>query len=263
MSQPFSTPGWRLDSLTFAYDQRSCLNDISIDLQTGLLYGLIGPNGSGKSTLIDLLSGYLRPDTGSLFLNGKALSDYSSTQRARMLTVIPQSFTFNFDFSVYDTVMMGRHPHIPRFSAPQHDDYAKVDEALNLLDLNDLAQRSVRELSGGEKQRVMIGRALAQDTDFILLDEVTANLDISHAITIMQAVKNLTAEGKTVVAALHDLNMALAYCDRVLVISDGSLQSCGPAAEIINTSMVADIYRVPAEILETGDGRSHLSFIYR
>lgn len=263
MNQPFSSTGWRLDSLSFSYDQRRCLNDISIDLKAGLLYGLIGPNGSGKSTLIDLLSGYLRPGSGSVFLNGKALFDYSSTQRARLVTVIPQSFTFNFDFSVYATVMMGRHPHIPRFTAPQHDDYAKVDDALNLLDLNDLAQRSVRELSGGEKQRVMIGRALAQDTDFILLDEVTANLDISHAITIMQAVKKLTTEGKTVVAALHDLNMALAYCDRVLVISDGCLKCFGAAAEIINTAMVADIYRVPAEILETGDGRSHLSFIYR
>jgi len=263
MIQSNQFQGWQLDELTFSYGREACLKDISINIEAGLFHGLIGPNGSGKSTLIDLLCGYLSPDSGSIRLNGTALSAFNSTERARIVTVVPQAFTFNFDFSVYDTVMMGRHPHIPRFSAPQSEDFEKVDKSLNQLELNNLTPRSVRELSGGEKQRVMIGRALAQDTDFILLDEVTANLDISHAITIMRTVKDLTAEGKTVVAALHDLNMALAFCDRVMVINDGRLSGYGPTQEIVSQSMVADIYRVPAEILTTEDGRTHLSFIYR
>jgi ABC-type cobalamin/Fe3+-siderophores transport system ATPase subunit len=263
MIQSRPSAGWQLESVSFSYDSAPCLKDISAILDRGFFYGLIGPNGSGKSTLIDLLSGYLRPDAGSILLDHKELDAYKPTQRARLLTVVPQSFTFNFDFCVYDAVMMGRHPHIPKFSAPEKNDLEKVDEALNLLELNHLAQRSVRELSGGEKQRVMIARALAQDTDFMLLDEVTANLDISHAITIMQTLRKLTEAGITVVAALHDLNMALSFCDRILVMNDGYLERFGPADEIINQSMVADIYRVPAQLLKTEDGRSHLSFIYR
>lgn len=263
MSQSVGSDGWQLESVSFSYGANPCLKKVSARLDAGLFYGLIGPNGSGKSTLVDLLSGYLRADEGSILLNGKELSACKPTQRARLLTVVPQSFTFNFDFCVYDAVLMGRHPHIPRFSAPDRVDFEKVDEALSLLQLRHLARRSVRELSGGEKQRVVIARALTQDTDFILLDEVTANLDISHAIAIMQTVRKLTEEGKTVVAALHDLNMALSFCDRIMVLNDGRLQRFGPATEIINQAMVADVYRVPAELLKTEDGRSHLSFIYR
>ncbi len=263
MSRSGPSAGWQLDSATFSHGADSCLKGISIHLEAGFFYGLIGPNGSGKSTLIDLLSGYLRPDQGSILLNGKELCAYKPSQRARLLTVVPQSFTFNFDFCVYDAVMMGRHPHIPRFAAPRKNDFVKVDESLRRLELSHLAQRSVRELSGGEKQRVMIARALAQDTDFILLDEVTANLDISHAITIMQTVRTLTEAGKTVIAALHDLNMALSFCDRIMVMKDGYLERFGPTAEIISQPMVADIYQVPAELIQTEDGRSHLSYIYR
>lgn len=255
--------GWRLEKVSFSYGQTPCLKDISISVEPGFFYGLIGPNGSGKSTLLDLFSAYLRPDIGSIELNGNRLGSYRPAQLARLLTVVPQSFTFNFDFNVYETVMMGRHPHINRFSAPQQVDFQKVDQALKLLDISHLAQRNIRQLSGGEKQRVMIARALAQDTDFILLDEVTANLDINHAITIMQTMKNLVLKGKTVIAALHDLNMALAFCDRVMVMNGGALDRFGPSAEIIDQAMVGDIYRVPAEIIRTADGSAHLSFRYR
>ncbi len=255
--------GWQLDQLNFSYGSTPCLKGISATIEPGRFYGLIGPNGSGKSTLLDIFSAYVQPSSGSIQLNGKSLPAYKPAQLARLLTVVPQSFSFNFDFTVYETVMMGRHPHIPRFSAPRQDDFLKVDQALKLLDIDQLGQRSIRQLSGGEKQRVMIARALAQETDYILLDEVTANLDINHAITIMQTMKDLVHSGKTVIAALHDLNMALAYSDRVMVMSDGKLQRFGPATEIINQAMVGDIYRVPAEIIRAADGSPHLSFTYR
>jgi iron complex transport system ATP-binding protein len=255
--------GWRIDQLNFSYGPAHCLKNISATIEPGLFYGLVGPNGSGKSTLIDIFSAYLQPSGGSIQLEGKNLPAYKPSELARMLTVVPQSFSFNFDFTVYETVMMGRHPHIPRFSTPRQDDFLKVEQALKLLDIDQLGQRSIRQLSGGEKQRVIIARALAQETDYILLDEVTANLDINHAISIMQTMKDLVKRGKTVIAALHDLNMALAYSDQVLVMNDGKLERFGPAAEIINQEMIEDIYQVPAEIIRAADGSPHLFFAYR
>ncbi len=263
MNRTSNCQGLQTDQLNFFYGPTPCLQDITISIEPGSFFGLIGPNGSGKSTLLDLISGYLKPDSGLVQLNGKNLQEFKRSKLAAVLTLVPQSFTFNFDFDVYETVMMGRYPHIARFSAPQQSDCRKVDEALKILDICHLAQRSIRQLSGGEKQRVMIARALAQDTDYILLDEVTANLDISHAITIMKTMKDLVKKGKTVIAAIHDLNMALAFCDQVIVLNEGRLVQSGPGADIINETMVADIYQVPSEIIETADGRTLLSFKYR
>ncbi len=255
--------GFFISDVHFSYGPQPCLHDISLSLEPGLFYGLIGPNGSGKSTLLDLLSGYLQPDSGTITLNGRLLESCRRSDLARLLTVVPQSFSFNFDFDVYQTVMMGRHPHIARFSSPQTSDHDQVAEALRLLGIEQLACRSIRKLSGGEKQRVMIARALAQDTAFILLDEVTANLDINHAIAIMQTLKKLVSGGKTVIAALHDLNMALAFCDKVMVLDRGGLQHFGRSEEIINPQVVSDIYQVSAELVRIDDNSDQLFFNYR
>ena len=254
---------WELDGVDFSYNSVPCLEHISLSLDSGCFYGLLGPNGSGKSTLIDLLSGYLKPDTGAIRLQGQSLHSLKRYEMATVLTVVPQRFAFNFDFNVYETVMMGRYPHIPRFSSPTQDDHLRVSESLALLDIDHLAQRSIRKLSGGETQRVMIARALVQDTDFILLDEVTANLDINHAIAIMQTMKALVDKGKTVVAALHDLNMALSFCDQVMVLDGGRLYQHGIASEVINDELVADIYQVASEVIRVADGSVHLSFKYQ
>lgn len=255
--------GFQLDMVSFSYTASPCLQDISITLEPGYLYGLIGPNGSGKSTLLDLLSAYLQPLNGSISLAGKPLASYKRTLLAAFLTAVPQSFTFNFDYRVYDAVLMGRHPYVDRFASPTEQDHRQVDEALELMDIAHLAQRSITRLSGGEKQRVMIARALAQDTEFLLLDEVTANLDINHGISIMQTMADLIKQGRTVIAALHDLNMALAFCDRIIVLKDGRLHHYGDAADIITSQMIADIYQVDAEIVRTSDEPGYLHFSYR
>lgn len=258
-----NSAGWELDKVDFSYTGIPCLERISLTLNSGFFYGLLGPNGSGKSTLIDLLSGYQKPDGGTIHLNGQSLSSFKRSELATLMTVVPQRFAFNFDFNVYETVMMGRYPHIPRFSSPSPSDHLKVDESLTLLDIEHLAQRSIRQLSGGETQRVMIARALVQDTDFILLDEVTANLDINHAIAIMQTMKALVDSGKTVIAALHDLNMALSFCDHVAVLDSGRVHRFGKASEVINDRLVADIYQVASVVVKTDDGGAHLSFKYQ
>jgi iron complex transport system ATP-binding protein len=255
--------GWELEDVGFSYTTFPCLENISITLGSGRFYGLLGPNGSGKSTLIDLLSGYLTPDSGTIKLNRTLLQSLKHTSLATLLTVVPQRFAFNFDFTVYDTVMMGRYPHIPRLSSPTREDHQLVAESLTLLDIEHLAQRSIRKLSGGETQRAMIARALVQDTDFILLDEVTANLDINHAIAIMRTMKKLVEAGKTVIAALHDLNMALGFCDEVLVLNGGRLHRQGGASEVINNKLVSDIYQVSSEVIRNNEGNVHLCFKYQ
>lgn len=253
----------RLNGIDFSYGFTSCLSNLSVSIESGHFYGLIGPNGSGKSTLIDLISGFLKPENGTIELNGLPLHSYPRVELARLLTVVPQSFTINFDFTVYDTVMMGRYPHIPKFSAPAPIDHRTVHQALTLLSVDHLAERSIRRLSGGETQRVMIARALAQDSDFILLDEVTANLDVNHAIAIMQTMQRLVNTGKTVIAALHDLNMALAFCDRVIVLNEGQLYQIGETRQVINEQLVADIYQVASSLITAASGNTHLSYNYQ
>jgi iron complex transport system ATP-binding protein len=255
--------GWELENVGFSYTNFPCLEDISITFSAGRFYGLLGPNGSGKSTLLDLLSGYLKPERGTIRLNSAMLQSIRRSELATLLTVVPQRFAFNFDFNVYDTVMMGRYPHIPRLSSPTQEDHHLVSESLTLLDIEHLAQRSIRKLSGGETQRAMIARALVQDTDFILLDEVTANLDINHAIAIMRTMAKLVETGKTVIAALHDLNMALGFCDQVLVLNGGRLHRQGSAMDVINNELVSDIYQVSSEVIRNNEGNVHLSFKYQ
>jgi len=251
-----------LDNVNFGYSGTRCLESVGFHLDKGGFYGLIGPNGSGKSTLLDLISGYLQPQSGSVMLDGRAVSRYRRSSLANLLTLVPQAVTFNFDFSVYDTVLMGRHPHIGRFSRPSNDDHEYVQNALEMLEITRLSHRSIRQLSGGEKQRVTIARALAQDTEYILLDEGTANLDINHSISIMKSLKDLSTGGKTILAALHDLNMALAFCDSVIVLRDGQVHQFGKTEEVINSDLIADIYNVSADLVEREHGDRQLFYRY-
>jgi len=254
--------GIELHQVGFSYGRLSCLECIDLRLESGYFHGLIGPNGSGKSTLLDLMSGYLEPERGSININGRPIAGYRRTDLARLLTLVPQSFSFNFDFSVYETVMMGRHPHLGRFAHPGVGDHQAVRAALETLEVDRLAGRSIRQLSGGEKQRVTVARALAQQTDYLLLDEVTANLDINHAISIMRTLKALSSRGRTVIAALHDLNMALAFCDRVIVLKEGRVHRSGSSAEVVDTGLVADIYQVSTDMLRSEDGTRQLVYRY-
>ncbi len=235
--------GYEIHELSFSYGSESCLKHISLQLESGFFYGLIGPNGSGKSTLLDMLAGFTEPSSGSILFNGTPINSYSRGELSLMLSTVPQSFSLNFDYTVNDVVLMGRHPHIKRFALPTRQDFVAVENALKNMAIYDLRHRSVKQLSGGEKQRVMIARSLAQDTSFILLDEVTANLDINHGISIMKTMSRLVKEKQcTVIAALHDLNMAMAFCDRVIVLNDGCLQRYGTVDEVISENMIKELY---------------------
>ena len=256
--------GYRLTEAGFSYGRHHAgLQAVSLHLPPGRFYGLLGPNGSGKTTLLDLLAGHQAPSCGSVELNNREIGGYSPPDRARLLTSVPQNFSLNFDYNVYDVVLMGRHPHIPRFARPGGADRDAVEHALAAMEINRFRDRSVRQLSGGEKQRVMIARALAQDTDYLLLDEVTANLDINHALAIMKLLARLVRQGRTAIAAMHDLNIALAFCDQVIVLKDGALWGDGATEDIVTPALVAELYEIEAESYRTAAQTNQISFIYR
>jgi len=262
MSYPSSV--YRVDSVSFSYGTRACIKDVSLGIDRAFFYGLIGPNGSGKSTLVDLLSGHAYADTGTVHIHGSDIRTYPRKQLARKLTTVPQSFSLDFDYSVEDVVLMGRYPYIERFSKPEKSDRAAVENALQKLDINHLRSRKVTQLSGGEKQRVMIARSLAQDTDIILLDEVTSNLDINHSISIMKVMRDIVdTHGKTVLAALHDLNIAAAFCDHLIVIREGKIADSGDVSEVLSEHLIDQLYHIKSTIstdLETE--KKHIKFNY-
>jgi len=253
----------QLDGCSFSYRTAPVLRDISLRLQHGRLYGLIGPNGSGKTTLINLLAGTAQPAAGTVLLHGRPVRHYAKTDLARLLSLVPQSFAMEFDYTVYEVVMMGRHPYIGRFGSPARADEELVLAALATLDIMHLRDRYVTRLSGGERQRVLVARALAQNTGVMVLDEATASLDIRHSIEIMQALRaRVEQNGVTIVAAIHDLDLAAAFCDELVVIHDGALHAAGSVRDILTPKLLTGIFGVKADIRYSGDHTPHIHYHY-
>ncbi len=248
-----ATPIFAISKGCFTYKTNSgannVLQNINLDLTPGQFYGLIGPNGSGKTTLLDLLTATRSLQSGRISFLGKELDLYSKKELARKIALVPQQFAMGFDFTVADLVLMGRHPHIPRFSNPSARDLDLVDQAMAVMQIQSLRHRLVTDLSGGEKQRVVVARALAQDTEVLVLDEATSNLDIHHTLEIMHVIRKLVRdEGRTVIAAIHDLNLAAAYCDQVIVLKKGSIFSAGTVGETLTSRLIAEVFQVEAEV---------------
>jgi len=254
---------WLLDNITFRYGRTEAISGINIAIKAGCLYGIIGPNGSGKTTLLDLLSGMIAPAAGTIKFNNRPLGSYRRRALARSLALVPQEFRLGFEFSVFDCVMMGRYCHIGRFRQPGPEDLRLVNKALAALDLGQMADRPITSLSGGEKQRVMVARALAQNTTALLLDEATSNLDVHHTIDILRRCRRLVEkQGRTVVAALHDLNLAAAFCDRIMVLERGKIAACGRAGDILTPELIAGVFAVEAGVDRSGD-HPRLNYQYR
>jgi ABC-type cobalamin/Fe3+-siderophores transport system ATPase subunit len=245
---------FQLTDISFAYREHTVLQGINLQLQSGKFYGLIGANGSGKSTLIELLTGGLTPLSGSLSYREKPIDAYSRQKLATMLALVPQHFSMDFEYRVHDVVLMGRHPHIPRFASPAGQDLQAVENAMETMDINHLRDRPVSALSGGELQRVVMARALAQETEVLILDEATSNLDIHHTIAIMQVMrKRVDNSGLTVIAAIHDLNLAAAFCDDCLVLKDGQIFANAAVQEIFTTELLQTVFAVEATVHQRTD----------
>ncbi len=241
---------WQLDRVGFGYGSQPVLGDFSYQFEQGRCYGVLGPNGSGKTTLLDLLCGLLIPESGTIVFDGRPLADWRPRALARQVALVPQEFAVDYDFSVRMVVEMGRYPHLGRFEDLDGHDHALVQEVMAELAIDGLADRPVNRLSGGEKQRVAVARALAQEPAVLLLDEATSNLDIFHTLSIIGAVRSRVLEkGLTVIAAMHDLNQAAFFCDRLLFVKQGRLICHGPIDEVLRPDVIDEVYGVQAQVV--------------
>ena len=234
----------RLKDVSVELGGATVLEEVSMDVEAGRFLALVGPNGAGKTTLLRTCNGVLSPDAGTVTLDGTPVESLSARALGREVATVPQGTELAFDFDVRDVVAMGRTPHRSRFGTVDAEDREAVDAALERTDTARFADRSVGALSGGERQRVIIARALAQATPVLLLDEPTASLDINHQVRTLSLAGELADDGKTVVAAIHDLELAARFCDEVALLSDGHLLATGPPAEVLTADRLEAAFDV-------------------
>jgi iron complex transport system ATP-binding protein len=237
------------ENLSVSLGGTQVLSDVSLTAECGAFVGLVGPNGAGKTTTLRALRATLTPDSGTVRVAGDPIAGLSSKQVSRRLASTPQATTLSFEFTVRQTVEMGRTPHLGRFDRVDDADREAVRAAMERTDVARFADRPVTSLSGGERQRVLLARALAQETPVLLLDEPTSNLDINHAVNTLDLVADLVREGKTAIAAIHDLNLAARYCDELVLLADGEVRAAGPPGEVLRETTLADAF--DAETLVT------------
>lgn len=239
------------DNITLGYGDRVIVDGLSVQIEPGLITTVIGPNGCGKSTLLRSLGRLLRPRSGRVLLDGKAISTMKTKDIARIIGMLPQTPIAPEGLTVADLVARGRHPHQSWLRQWSADDEAEVTVALEQTGIADLAGRTLDELSGGQRQRAWISMALAQGTDILLLDEPTTYLDLAHSLEVLDLVDRLHDEfGRTVVMVLHDLNLAIRYSDRLIVMRDGRIVAQGAPADIIEAGLLHEVFGLHAEVLE-------------
>jgi iron complex transport system ATP-binding protein len=232
-----------VDKLTLAYGHTTVIHEMSFSVMNGEMLGLIGPNGSGKSTLIKAMSHVITPKSGHILLEGKDVSKTPRSEMARLIGVVPQTPILPSSFSAFEIVLMGRNPHLGMLRYESEKDMEITYQAMEQTGTLKFAGRRIGELSGGEIQRVVIARVLAQQPQVILLDEPTANLDISHQLDILDLIKNLCRLNHlTVVITVHDLNLAAQYCDRLVLINNGVLHAVGTPREVITADNIKEVY---------------------
>ncbi|HAK43576.1 MAG TPA: ABC transporter [Clostridium sp.] len=222
------------------------LKGINIDVDNKEFIGVIGPNGSGKSTLLKCIYRTLKPSSGIIKLDDINLSKLSIKETSKKLAVLSQHNNYNFDFSVKDILLMGRSPHKKFLDRDTKEDYDIIYDSLNKVGMLDFIDRSFLTLSGGEQQRIILARALAQQTDCLILDEPTNHLDIKYQLQLMGIVKNLNVE---VIAAIHDLNIAAMYCDKIYVLKEGNIVTYGTPKEVLTSELIKDVYEVDSIII--------------
>jgi iron complex transport system ATP-binding protein len=222
------------------------LEDVSLSVDRGELVGLIGPNGAGKTTLLRAVYGALEPDGGRVRLDGEPVAEMDSARASRLVATVPQDGHVGFEFSVEAVVEMGRTPHRSRLDWSEGGD--AVEAALERTETASLRDRRVDEISGGERQRVLLARALAQETPALVLDEPTASLDINHQVAVLELVADLVADGRAVIAAIHDLDLAARYCDRLCLLGDGTVQSVGSPAAVLDDEELGETFDTTAAV---------------
>ena len=244
------------DNVSFRYAAGAPLvvDGVNVRLATGALVGILGPNGSGKTTLLRLLSGTHRPSSGRVLLGDRPLEQLSRREAARRIAVVPQETELAFEYRAIEIVLMGRHPHLSVFAVEGPADIRIAEDALAATGTSHLAQRPFHELSGGEKQRVVIAAALAQSAQLLLLDEPTASLDLGYQLDISALLLRLNQEhGVTMAISTHDLNLAASICRELVLMRDGRVLAAGPTAEVLTPRHVKALYDVEADVHVHGE----------
>ncbi|CAM3246544.1 heme ABC transporter ATP-binding protein [Rhodothermus bifroesti] len=249
------------EALSVSLGGRTILHGLTFEISAGSFVGLLGPNGSGKTTLLRALSGVL-PYKGRLQLEGRPLRQWPRRALARRVAVVRQAPTLSFDFTVEDVVLLGHAPHKGWLAPFTAQDRAKARKALAAVDLADAAHRLLHTLSGGEQQRVFLAQALVQEADLLLLDEPTAHLDVHYQFEFLERMRALTAEGRTVVAVFHDLELAARYADRLLVLHQGQLVGDGPPEAVLTEALIARVFRMAARLCRLADGALCIHYLY-
>ena len=248
-----------VDSVSQKYGSHAVLKNISFEAKSGEVLALLGPNGSGKSTLIKTIADILTPAGGSITIDGADVQKIDRIDRAKMIGYVPQYFHYTPFTTVLDTVLIGRRPYMSW--SVSDDDLAAVDQAMATMNITDLSDRFVNELSGGQRQRVFIARALAQDPNFFLFDEPTSSLDLRHQLETVSTMRDIVRKDNSgMIIALNDLNLALRYTDKVLLLKDGEMYDHGAPADVLTPKSLRDVYGVDAEFVENAQGRFILSY---
>ena len=246
------------NNITLRLGKKALFEDVNIKFTEGNCYGMIGANGAGKSTFLKCIYRILKPSEGKILFNGKNIDELSFRQTALDLAVVAQHNFYNFDFKVLDVVLMGRSPHKKILERDNKKDYDIAYKSLEIVGLKDFAKRSFTTLSGGEQQRVILARALTQETESLILDEPTNHLDIKYQLQIMDIVKSLNL---TVIAAIHDLNIAAMYCDRLVALKDGQIVGAGKPKDLLTEKFIKDLYEVDTKIEALPNDNINIRFL--
>lgn len=247
----------RTDDLHAMLGGTEILHGIDFTAGDRSLVGVIGPNGSGKSTLLKCIYRVLKPSEGAVFVDGQPLSEYRVRDSAKKIAVLAQHNFYNFEFTVQDVVLMGRAPHKRSLERDSAADFKIVHEAMERVGVAPLRDRLFSTLSGGEQQRVLLARALAQQTPCLILDEPTNHLDIKYQLELLDLVRSLD---RTVIAAIHDLNIAAMYCDTIFVMQSGHIVAAGAPRDVLTRSLIRSVYEVDADVFTDSDGLLRVLF---
>ncbi|MDP8241744.1 MAG: ABC transporter ATP-binding protein [Candidatus Celaenobacter antarcticus] len=241
----------KVENLYYSYSDKPVLDDISFTVDRNDFVGVIGPNGAGKSTLLKCLCGYIKDYQGDVYLNNIQLSDYSSLERARQVSVVVQQPHFEFDFTVRDVVLMGKYPYLGFWQNYTSGQIVKTEQILKDLNIGHLSNRYLAELSGGEFQLIMIARALNQDTDILLFDEPASHLDIHHQIRIFSLLQQQNLkQNKTIFAVSHNINLAAEFCNKILILDNSRIIAFGKTDEVLKKKALRKVFQVPIEVIK-------------
>jgi len=249
-----ATPTLRFEAVAVHIDGREVLRGVDLDVRPGEIVALAGRNGAGKTTLFRVASRVLSPERGAVWVDGRRIDTLSRRELAARIAVVPQDTNIPFPFRACEVVLMGRSPHLGAFGFESAADIECAREAMEQMEIAELADRSMLELSGGERQLVLVARALAQQPRVLLLDEPTAHLDLRHRTAVLERVKDFVRDGRSALVVSHDLSLVAHICDRLALLAAGELLACGPPAQVLTPENLRATFDIEAEVLQGPDG---------